>query len=264
MVHAGLAPSGSRRLETAAIISPRSVEDARSGPDPVERLVAHALDWLTLSVAAAIAVFSTVDRRLNAFTKDPIIVKTSARHDPLAFVLAQRPLDPFAPHRWADTTMPVVGVRDLGGKDAFARSTFGAFLASYGLAGQTSMYFRGAGRIVATIALLRGHGDPDVTPAEIMLLRRSHAFLEQAYVVARRRPGALEHMSLANSAGLTPRELEVARLVGAGASNGEIARDLCITLATVKTHMTRVLAKLGVRSRTELVVLLRGTGLADR
>jgi DNA-binding CsgD family transcriptional regulator len=264
MVQAGLELSGRTVFKKAPSVSPRSSEEARSGPDRVERLVAHALDWLTMSVPAAMAVFSTVDRRMNAFTRDPIVVKAAARADPFAFVLAARPLDPFAPYRWADSTMPVVGIRELGGQHAFAQSPFGAFLASHGLASQTSMYFRSAGRIVATIALLRGQGDPDMSPAEIMFLRRSHTFLEQAYVVAHGRPAALEHMSLANSAGLTPRELEVARLVGAGASNGEIARHLSITLATVKTHMTRVLAKLGVRSRTELVVLLRGSGLADR
>ncbi len=53
-------------------------------------------------------------------------------------------------------------------------------------------------------------------------------------------------------AGLTPSEMEVARRAAAGASNGEIAAQLFISRKTVERHMTRALAKLGVRNRTEL------------
>jgi predicted ATPase/DNA-binding CsgD family transcriptional regulator len=54
---------------------------------------------------------------------------------------------------------------------------------------------------------------------------------------------------------LTPTEnLVVDRVVG-GSTNAEIAADLCITIRTVKTHLTRIFAKLGVRNRSELAVL---------
>jgi DNA-binding CsgD family transcriptional regulator len=56
--------------------------------------------------------------------------------------------------------------------------------------------------------------------------------------------------------GLTPREADVAALVGRGATNAEIARTLHVTEATVKTHLTRIFAKVGVRSRTQLALLL--------
>jgi DNA-binding CsgD family transcriptional regulator len=49
---------------------------------------------------------------------------------------------------------------------------------------------------------------------------------------------------------LTPRELEVLRLVARGMSNKEIAADLGVTTHTVKYHLAAVLDKLGVRSRT--------------
>jgi DNA-binding CsgD family transcriptional regulator len=57
-------------------------------------------------------------------------------------------------------------------------------------------------------------------------------------------------------AGLTAREAEVARLVAGGLSNGRIAVALGMSEATVKAHLTRVYAKLGVRSRTQLAVLM--------
>ena len=50
---------------------------------------------------------------------------------------------------------------------------------------------------------------------------------------------------------LTPRELEILRLVAAGASNGRIARQLWVTEQTVKFHLSNVYRKLGVANRTE-------------
>jgi len=54
---------------------------------------------------------------------------------------------------------------------------------------------------------------------------------------------------------LTERELEVFDLIGEGLSNDDIAEQLVVTLATVKTHVNRVIAKLDGRTRPQLVVL---------
>jgi DNA-binding NarL/FixJ family response regulator len=61
---------------------------------------------------------------------------------------------------------------------------------------------------------------------------------------------------------ITPREREVLVLVARGRSNGEIADELHMSAATAKTHVSRLLAKLGARDRAQLVVIAYESGVA--
>ncbi|WP_346538735.1 response regulator transcription factor [Micromonospora sp. DPT] len=69
--------------------------------------------------------------------------------------------------------------------------------------------------------------------------------------------------SSAGLADLTVREAEVLRMMALGLSNREIAGQLFVAEATVKTHVNRIFAKLGVRDRVQAVVLAYQTGVAQ-
>ncbi|WP_030508165.1 response regulator [Microbispora rosea] len=76
-----------------------------------------------------------------------------------------------------------------------------------------------------------------------------------------RRPGTASERSPRPIEGITEREREVLTLVGRGRSNTEIAQDLFITVATAKSHVSRLLTKLGARDRVQLVISAYEMGL---
>nr|WP_294692622.1 response regulator transcription factor [uncultured Friedmanniella sp.] len=75
------------------------------------------------------------------------------------------------------------------------------------------------------------------------------------------RPPTAEIRDQAGFRELSARELEVLARVGAGRSNSEIAEDLVISVATVKSHVRHILAKLELRDRVQAVVLAQEGGL---
>jgi hypothetical protein len=184
-----------RESSVAAGASLRSLDDAKAGEQEVPRVMAYGLEWLARCVSVPVAMFSSVDRRLRLFTCGSVVV----RHD---WPTEQRDLvracleylnriharDPFAPSRWSHSAARVVGVAEVGGPDALAHSAYGEFLASYGLANQTSLFLLDRGQTVGAIVLLRRRGEPEPSPTEMALLRRAQPLLERAHALVRERP----------------------------------------------------------------------------
>jgi DNA-binding NarL/FixJ family response regulator len=111
----------------------------------------------------------------------------------------------------------------------------------------------------------------DVTPehlvAAIQLVRTGDALLAPSItrrLVERFAPqqAGQQRPVHADLSELTPRELEVLKLLARGLSNAELAAQLTLSEATVKTHVARILAKLQLRDRVQAVVLAYETGLA--
>lgn len=85
--------------------------------------------------------------------------------------------------------------------------------------------------------------------------------LIEAYVATPATPPAPAPRTDDRVAGLTAREREVLALVGSGLSNHEIATHLVLSPLTAKTHVSRILTKLGARDRAQLVVVAYEAGL---
>ncbi|WP_238006015.1 response regulator transcription factor [Dactylosporangium sp. AC04546] len=117
--------------------------------------------------------------------------------------------------------------------------------------------------------------EPDDLRRAVRVVAAGEALLSPsvtARVIARFAPGALGAPGAAGATepgqgardrlgALTPREVEIVRLVASGLSNDEIAARLYISPLTAKTHVTRAIAKAGVRDRVQLVILAYESGL---
>ncbi|WP_433199802.1 response regulator [Dactylosporangium sp. CS-047395] len=104
-------------------------------------------------------------------------------------------------------------------------------------------------QLVAAVRLVRA-GDALLAPA---ITRR----LIERYAARDARTATL-HRDLST---LTPREVEVLALLARGLSNAELAERLFLSDATVKTHVARILSKLGLRDRAQAIVVAYETGL---
>jgi len=96
-------------------------------------------------------------------------------------------------------------------------------------------------------------GEPLLSPT--VTQRMIKTFVHRPRVVA---PGARKRL-----ASLTPRERETLQLLARGLTNAEIAGDLFVSETTVKTHVARVLTKLGLRDRVQAVIYAYETGLVN-
>jgi DNA-binding NarL/FixJ family response regulator len=100
------------------------------------------------------------------------------------------------------------------------------------------------------VAFVRGEGDALLDPTITRRLIERYA-----------RPHRPDGLATGKLAELTPRELEVLTEIARGRNNAEIASEMQLSEATVKTHVSRILTKLGLRDRVQAVVLAYEQGL---
>jgi NarL family two-component system response regulator LiaR len=103
--------------------------------------------------------------------------------------------------------------------------------------------------------VLKGHGEAELVVA-VQAAAKGGMLLSRAVVThpPERRVDSSRREDFEHT--LTRRELEVVRLVGVGCSNAEIARCLAVTEGTIKSHLTSVFRKIGVRQRLEAALWL--------
>jgi DNA-binding CsgD family transcriptional regulator len=242
----------------------RTVQGEDGGATPHERLLAHALDTVAALVEASAALGFTVDVHQ---TIERLVVRCPRAEDaamvaPLAARLPDiEPIDPFSPRRAEAACATVMSAADAGGDEVVAASMYGRHLRRFGFLPPVVMFFRRAGLVDSGIVLLRTLGAPPFDGHAVRLLGEWQPLLESALTL----PAGTPAPPLEVPAGppLTTREAQVAALVAQGSSNAAVAAALGMSEATVKTHLTKVYAKLGVRTRTQLALTLPRAPVLD-
>ena len=168
-------------------------------------------------------------------------------------------LDPLKPALFAATDTRVACVDEqLPESELLASEYYRKFMAPLNHRHVADMFFRRGRDIIAVLTMLRSAEVGPFSTAELELLRKLQPFLEftlnNIYLPRRYR----QRNSMQQQHRLTDRELDVVELIVAGASNKAIARELQLSLATVKTHLQHISHKLGVSSRTGVSAIVLG------
>jgi DNA-binding CsgD family transcriptional regulator len=163
-------------------------------------------------------------------------------------------LDPLHPRRVSGSTSRLqVLTQETIRRDAEALEYWEQFLKPQNTAYQTELYFWLGSKIVAGASLLRSHSEGAFSEQNIAFLEKFVNFTEHNLFQQHNDDDNDWH----GFADMTPREREIASLVGEAMSNKEIGRRLNIELPTVKAHVSRVLAKAGAQSRAEFIKKLQ-------
>jgi DNA-binding NarL/FixJ family response regulator len=165
---------------------------------------------------------------------DPDVVLMDVRMDGMDGIEATRRLT-------AGGERPRVLVVTTFGREEYVYATLAAGASGFVLKSAAPHQLMHAIRVVDA-------GDALVLPAETRRLVEAHAH---------RATGGRHRRAVAS---LTPREAQILRLVAAGYANAEIAAELVLGTETVKSHVASLLAKLGVRDRTQAVIVAYETG----
>jgi DNA-binding CsgD family transcriptional regulator len=170
-----------------------------------------------------------------------------------------RELDPLNPARFTRSDNTVVCIDEQMSERELMRSDYYLeFMVPNNHRHVADMFFRRESDIIAVLTMLRSKQRGPFAVEELAHLRKLQPFLEytlnSVYLPKRiqQRRGARERF------GLTEREVDVLELIVAGANNKEIARELGLSLATVKTHLQHIFHKAQVSSRTALSARVLG------
>ena len=168
--------------------------------------------------------------------------------------------DPMHPSRFEGQATRVVSNSMIMSEAKWRESVmFKEFYQPNGYFHNCDMFLRQNDRIVAVLTLVRKMASRPFTAREVETLIQVQPFVEYSlgkiYISSR----VHNRSSLSAEYDLTARELDVVEIALTGAGNKVLSKHLGISLPTLRTHLQRIFAKVGVRSNAELIAkLMRG------
>lgn len=163
-------------------------------------------------------------------------------------------IDPLAPIRAGGSVRALTDLQTAETRRERADTTrYRAFLGSFGVFDAAELVFRRGEELIGGMSLLWTRASPETLRAELKVISNLHRYIQVSFESALRGTLIGWRKSLVREFLLTSRELEVVELVCAGRTNYELGQSLCISLATVKSHLSNIFQKLGVRNRAALV-----------
>ncbi|MBD8165033.1 helix-turn-helix transcriptional regulator [Erwinia persicina] len=201
----------------------------------------ECLHTITHLIPGASAVFYLVDS--NLVPGQHLLSGISAETHQ-AYLQDFLPLDPLHPRRFNHQAVTLAGLNEAMQTTPYYRQ----FMVPNHMGDMMEIFVRRHKRIVAGLSIMR---DLPFSAAERLRLRASLPLIELA---------TEELLPATAHCRLTPKEQQIVGMVREGACNKRIARQLDVSLSTVKTHLRNIFAKTHVNSRTELAA---GLGLTD-
>ncbi len=163
-------------------------------------------------------------------------------------------MDPLSPDRFRNTATRVATLDSQIAPHLLKQSRYyHEFMLPNGHRYVADMFFRQDKQIVAILSILRAENLGNFSATELELLNNVQPFMEYSLNTVYLPQRQQERQSFHAQFQLTDRELDVLELLISGANNKQIASELNLGLATVKTHLHHMFQKTGVQSRAELV-----------
>lgn len=192
------------------------------------------------------SVFYRVNRELQGFEYISFNLPAESHNDYMNLFSRYDPLHPRFHNDGKLSFLPIGNVETDRNTEQFRK-----FMDRYGLTDMVEIFFRAQGRIRAGATLICQGGC--FGPADLEELSRVLPYVEfviNTFYLPKLRA---EQSSLQTRFGLTDREMDILYLLRSGAANKDIAHNLQISLATVKTHMQHIFQKTGTSNRTEVL-----------
>jgi DNA-binding CsgD family transcriptional regulator len=232
----------------------RSEDDVRVGSDPrVQEVKCFALGALRASAC----IFYWTDESLQM--RDPELSGMSPAMFQ-AYRDGMERCDPLNVPRLVQSGKRVFTLeadRGLAPADDFDR--YQCYLHQGGVRDVIDLIFWSGDFAFAGLGILKSDGDPPICADTVALATTMQRYIEFTFATHPRVRDRVLHQALRQSYRFTRREIEVSDLVRRGFTNHDVAEELGIGLATVKTHIMRIFDKLGIENRASLVARLNGS-----